>query len=514
MFMINKLSLFLIFLLGSIALQAQVSFVVESLPSSTPEEDSIFIVGTFNNWKTNDPRYMLRPLMNGKYEVTLKIDTGTIEYKFGRGNWTKVETDEHNSLTKNRVYKAGSGKVVLVTIKNWLDLGGGKHLNYVVFYLFAIACYILGLFIYFSTLHHRSRNVSNAFILFNASLALSLICGIAFNLTDLIWQTKILSMGYILLCAWGPALRFFLLSIQDRQLKHKLWINFLPVSLIALWTVLQFFDFSALLFLSHRLHSDLTVGNELKMLICLATGLFHHIRMAKELDFATRSDRVGEGRNFVTIVFFISALSFVLFCLHSLLLTLGKGLPFVRMESLTILLSPISVVEFYFFWRYPSLLNPIALQEKNEEKEELQARIPSAGPDASKERTGLINVNTQELTQKLETLMVQRQPYRNPDLSIAELSEMLKTKSHVLSKLLNEHYNKNFRDFINEYRINEFIRISTSDSNKNFTFLALAYEVGFNSKSTFNLAFKKSKGLSPRDFFKLNYSIVDSDEEL
>jgi AraC-like DNA-binding protein len=108
----------------------------------------------------------------------------------------------------------------------------------------------------------------------------------------------------------------------------------------------------------------------------------------------------------------------------------------------------------------------------------------------------------------LSELMEKQKPFKNSDLNIAELSEMLNTRPHILSKILNEHYNKNFRDFINGYRVEEFINISKSIKYKNYTFLALAHEAGFNSKSTFNLAFKKVTKLSPSEYLKKKHNII------
>jgi AraC-like DNA-binding protein len=79
---------------------------------------------------------------------------------------------------------------------------------------------------------------------------------------------------------------------------------------------------------------------------------------------------------------------------------------------------------------------------------------------------------------------------------------MLGTKSHILSKVINECFEKNFRDFVNKYRVEEFIALANTVEYKRYTFLALAQEVGFNSKSTFNLAFKKLTNQNPRDYFK------------
>jgi AraC-like DNA-binding protein len=103
---------------------------------------------------------------------------------------------------------------------------------------------------------------------------------------------------------------------------------------------------------------------------------------------------------------------------------------------------------------------------------------------------------------RIELLMETKKPFKECDLNVAELAEILNTKPYILSKIINEHYKKNFRDFINDFRVQEFIKLAQSESYKNYTFLALAHEVGFNSKSTFNLAFKKTTQKSPREFLK------------
>jgi AraC-like DNA-binding protein len=59
---------------------------------------------------------------------------------------------------------------------------------------------------------------------------------------------------------------------------------------------------------------------------------------------------------------------------------------------------------------------------------------------------------------------------------------------------------KNFNDYINELRIEEFIKLFKSDKGRQFTMLSIALDSGFNSKATFNRAFKKIKGCSPKEY--------------
>ena len=92
--------------------------------------------------------------------------------------------------------------------------------------------------------------------------------------------------------------------------------------------------------------------------------------------------------------------------------------------------------------------------------------------------------------------------YLNGKLSIQEVSKNLNIPRQYISEVLNEHMNTNFQDFINEYRVEEFINRLKKDSNNQFTLLGIATDVGFNSKSSFNAIFKKFKGLTPTEFKK------------
>ncbi len=96
---------------------------------------------------------------------------------------------------------------------------------------------------------------------------------------------------------------------------------------------------------------------------------------------------------------------------------------------------------------------------------------------------------------KLEKVMIEKAAYKNPDLKLHELSREIAISAHQLSALLNEHLGKNFTTYVNEFRIAEACKMITAD--QRFTLEAIGYEVGFNSKSTFFAAFKKSKGVTP-----------------
>jgi AraC-like DNA-binding protein len=104
------------------------------------------------------------------------------------------------------------------------------------------------------------------------------------------------------------------------------------------------------------------------------------------------------------------------------------------------------------------------------------------------------------LSEKLENIMIGKSLYKNPNLSLQDVSQELNISNHQLSQFLNNNLGKNFTSFVNEFRINEACKIITL--NDKFTLEAVGYDVGFNSKSTFFSAFKKHTGTTP-----LNYQL-------
>lgn len=104
------------------------------------------------------------------------------------------------------------------------------------------------------------------------------------------------------------------------------------------------------------------------------------------------------------------------------------------------------------------------------------------------------------MVRKLKEFMDHKKPYLNPDLSIKDLSEPLNIHPKFLSQLINSQFDQNFYDFVNFYRIEEAKKILHLNEDKKMTILEVLYEVGFNSKSAFNTAFKKYTGKTPTEF--------------
>ena len=108
----------------------------------------------------------------------------------------------------------------------------------------------------------------------------------------------------------------------------------------------------------------------------------------------------------------------------------------------------------------------------------------------------------QRLTEKLEALMLRDKPYTNPDLKIADLATMLGRSAHTLSYLFNQHLNRNYYDYINDYRIEEFKRLINEDEYSKYTLGALAELCGFSSRASFFRYFKKATGITPNEYIR------------
>lgn len=113
------------------------------------------------------------------------------------------------------------------------------------------------------------------------------------------------------------------------------------------------------------------------------------------------------------------------------------------------------------------------------------------------------------LTQTMiETLRVQlleameEKPYLDNTLSLQDLADKLNTDRYSLSQVINQEFNKNFYEFINDYRINECITIIENSPKRVELITDLIYESGFNNKVSFYKAFKKRKHLTPVQYIK------------
>lgn len=101
---------------------------------------------------------------------------------------------------------------------------------------------------------------------------------------------------------------------------------------------------------------------------------------------------------------------------------------------------------------------------------------------------------------RLNELLVTKKPYLNDRLSLTEMAEELAITDKKLSELLNQHLNTNFYNFINSFRVAEVKEKLAEDAYRKYTLLSIAYDCGFQSKTSFNRVFKQKTGMSPSKY--------------
>ena len=97
-------------------------------------------------------------------------------------------------------------------------------------------------------------------------------------------------------------------------------------------------------------------------------------------------------------------------------------------------------------------------------------------------------------------LMDAERPWKNSELTLADLASLLGTTPHKLSEVLNTEIGETFYDFVNGYRVREVQRRIAAGEARALKILSLAMDAGFASKSTFNQVFKKHTNQTPSDF--------------
>lgn len=145
----------------------------------------------------------------------------------------------------------------------------------------------------------------------------------------------------------------------------------------------------------------------------------------------------------------------------------------------------------------------LPLEEAPQEEASQKDETPEGKDSEQKyQRSGLTQKLAQRYLQRLEEYMQHEKPYLETDLTIETLAKRLHISRHFLTQILNERLGKNFYLHVNDYRINEAKQRLLEPDNAHLTILAIAYESGFNSKSTFNTVFKKITNMTPSQFRK------------
>jgi AraC-like DNA-binding protein len=170
------------------------------------------------------------------------------------------------------------------------------------------------------------------------------------------------------------------------------------------------------------------------------------------------------------------------------------------------------IIGFFGINQYPVFSSiPVSYGDAPQPSEEVKT-FPLILKDTPAEeekytKSGLSDEKASDVMHRLEQTMKARQPFRNPNLTLDELAGSVQVSPNHLSQVINAVSGKTFYNYINSYRIDEFVRIAALPENRKFTYLGLAYRCGFSSKTTFNKYFKLQTGKTPSEYFGLEKNV-------
>ncbi len=149
----------------------------------------------------------------------------------------------------------------------------------------------------------------------------------------------------------------------------------------------------------------------------------------------------------------------------------------------------------YFAIAQPGIFGKIELMEQELKKND--------GKKQSKyKKTKLEDEQSTEYLNTIISYVTESGSFTDPDMNLQLLGQKLEIAPHHISQVINSKLNKNFYQFINHYRVEEVKRVLTDPGMKHLSILEIAFESGFNTKSTFNSIFKQSTGMTPSQYRK------------
>jgi len=277
----------------------------------------------------------------------------------------------------------------------------------------------------------------------------------------------------------------------DKKIEKKILCHFLPF-LIFLAFRLPFFITGKNIEFSYG--TGQVVFFVLRIALPLQAILYwilSFVKLQKHLTDLRQISSSTENNDLIWLKYFLLILMLIILIWFNLIFFNVEGL--VQFTPLIYLLS-------VFFLAYYSLQQREIFDFSKNELNELSS-IQIYKKESPKRVSGK---RLKELDEKLRIFTESEKVYLENDLSLPKLAKKLEASYNETSFVINELYQDNFYNFINKYRIEEAKRLLLSDKYNQLNVLGIAFESGFNSKTTFNTTFKKYTGMSPTEFVKAN----------
>ncbi|WP_312397396.1 helix-turn-helix transcriptional regulator [Chryseobacterium sp.] len=166
----------------------------------------------------------------------------------------------------------------------------------------------------------------------------------------------------------------------------------------------------------------------------------------------------------------------------------------IRITDTLLVLSNVAVIALIIF--YKDKIRRVEIEHEIEQKQEIKSIIS--------EKTEILD---QEIFNKIENFMEEKQLYKDPNFNISKLSAELNINSSYISKAIRQNNFPNFNNYLNTYRINYVKKLMKENDLEKITLMYIYTEAGFSNQSTFNRVFKQIEKITPSEY--LNLSVKD-----
>jgi AraC-like DNA-binding protein len=511
-------------------------FIITSLPKNTPHDAQIYISGNFNNWNTADPTFCMKKLADGTYHVVVYSLLPKLEYKFTRGSWESVEGRGSGKARPNRIFfktNSMSNKISDIEILSWEDLTGTFNFYsiYDILMLFAVLQGILFI-IAIPGIQDYNRIANRWLLILIACVSLAILIRVMWAQREIAQiSPKIQLLSDFILLIYAPLFYFYLqkLLFQSEKLVVRRAFHFIPAA-IQFLVYLPYFLMDTKIFklkmVNHDADTQIVFGaiGALSLVVnAYYWWLSYKAINVYKTQYQTRYS-YEQNLHYLNTVLIIQAICLVLWLFTGFLFLFGN---YIFSENTNIIENSVDIIWLVFstityFLGYYAIHQPEVFKVPQHEdtfddatsdseiesdleleSDSISDKTPPSVPTLKDNvhREKLFDEQFLQQKEKIKEYLQKSRAYSNPNLSLNELAAKVKIQPHVLSKIINDGFGVNFFDFINGYRIDEFKKLVRDPRFKNQTFLAVAFEVGFNSKTAFNRSFKKITNQTPRDYF-------------